>query len=285
MKSKSVSLLPLLVAIVTWISCGRGRTLPTLGGADSLAMEDTLENDSVLFFEEEDEGLSLDEHETEVFGDFIFAFTHNSRFQAERIRFPLPVTEADGEESVIRSGRQFREEFQLPGNDYYILLLGDMQQMEGFQNDSSLTEVDFQCISLPELSMTSYNFRRTDGHWFLHRRIQAHVNANIVDFLHFYEHFVTDSLFQQEHLARELSISMEDPDGEIGGIEGIIEASQWPMFRPEMPQGRFVHIDFGQTFPHPDRLYMLQCGISNGMLNIFTFRRKDGQWKLTAYEN
>ncbi|MBQ7572550.1 MAG: DUF4348 domain-containing protein [Bacteroidaceae bacterium] len=285
MKSKSVSLLPLLVAIATWISCDRGRTQPTLGGAGNLEIEDTTESDTVLMFEDDNEGLSLEDNETEVFGDFIFAFTHNARFQASRVRFPLPSTEIDGTEDTLRSGRQFREAFQLPGNDYYTMLLGQKEQMEVFQNDSTLTEVDFQCMSLPGQTMVNYKFRRTDGRWFLHSRQHTHVNANMLDFMLFYERFVTDSLFQQESVARELAISMEDPDGEMGGIEGIIEADQWPMFRPEMPAGRFVNLYFGQAFPHPDRLYLYQCGISNGMLDIFTFRRRDGQWKLTAYEN
>lgn len=101
MKSKSVSLLPLMVAMVTCISCGRGRTLSDLGSSDSVAVEDSVEEDSVLFFEEEDEGLSLERQKTEAFADFIFAFTHSGRFQAERIRFPLPVTDAEGQESKI----------------------------------------------------------------------------------------------------------------------------------------------------------------------------------------
>ena len=107
----------------------------------------------------------------------------------------------------------------------------------------------------------------------------------VKDFLNFYEHFSTDSVFQQESLAREVSISMEDPEGEMGGIEGIIEADQWPMFRPEMPTGSFIHIDFGQSFPHPDHIYFLKCGISNGMMDVFTFRNEDGRWKMTGYEN
>jgi len=283
MKSKSVSLLPLMVAMVTCISCGRGRTLSDLGSSDSVAVEDSVEEDSVLFFEEEDEGLSLERQKTEAFADFIFAFTHSGRFQAERIRFPLPVTDAEGQESTIRSGRQFREEFNLPGNDYYTLILGDKSQMDVLQDDSALHAVTLQHIRLGHHKAVNYHFTRTNGRWYLASRRCEALQPHVSDFLTFYNHFSTDSLFQQESLARELFFSMDDPD--MGGIEGIIEPDQWPSFRPVMPTEEFVNIDFGQTFPHPHRIYFLQCGLSNGMLDIFTFRHEDGRWKLTAYEN
>ena len=135
-------------------SCDRGRT-PSVGETtDTLTLKDTLETDTAFYFEEEDEGLSLDNHATELFGDFIFAFTHNGRFQAERIRFPLPVTDFDGSERTIRSGRQFRSEFQLPQKDYYTLILGERNQMEIFQNDSALSEIAFQNIDLPNQTGT-----------------------------------------------------------------------------------------------------------------------------------
>ena len=37
----------------------------------------------------------------EVFDDFLFLFDHSNRFQRHRVRFPLPVTEADGDSHEI----------------------------------------------------------------------------------------------------------------------------------------------------------------------------------------
>ena len=108
----------------------------------------------------------------------------------------------------------------------------------------------------------------------------------VSDFLQFYDQFTTDSVFQQESLAEQLAFSMEDPDEEEGDdIEGTIDRGQWPVFRPEMPSGQFVNIDFGQSIPNPHRIYLLQCGISNGMLDIFTFHQDNGRWRLTSFEN
>lgn len=251
---------------------------------DTIIAADTVANDSIEFFEEEDEGLTLTER-TELFSDFIYAFTHNGRFQAERIRFPLPVTDMDGTERRIRSGRQFRSEFRLPGNDYYILMLGERGQMDVLEEDTLITNVNLQCIRLSEGEMTCYRFDRTGGKWFLTNRNDTAFAPQTSDFLHFYERFTTDSVFQQESVAENLHISMDDPGDDEEDIDGTIDRGQWPVFRPDMPCEEFVNIDFGQTYPNPNRMILLQCGISNGFMNIFTYRKENERWMLTAYEN
>ena len=272
------------ILVTTGIGCQRETVVRkdvteelTTVETDTIAEEDTV-------FVDDDEGLTLNE-QMEVFGDFFFAFTHNSRFQAERIRFPLPVRELDGTEHTISSGRQFRSEFQLPDNDYFTLLLGDKEQADVFQNDTTLTDIAMQCIRLREGTMTAYHFGHTDGRWYLNSREHTAFAPESCDFFRFYGRFVADSLFQQESLSRHITLAIEDPDNEMEVIEGTIERDQWPMFRPDLPDSTFIHFDFGQTFPHPDRRYLLQCGFSNGMLNSFAFRREGERWMLTAFEN
>ena len=274
--------LPILMVMV---ACGQGRTERGLSEVDSLPDADTLVEDTSFFFDDEDDGLTLGDREVEAFSDFIHAFTHNGRFQAERIRFPLLVKDIDGSETRITSGKRFRSEFLIPNNDYYTLILGDMNQMDIFQNDSSLTDVAFQFLSLADLKVDSYNFKRTDGRWFLENRSKSHVDAQLIDFMHFYHQFTTDSLFQQESLSRNLTFAMEDLEDGEEAISGTIDPDQWPAFRPEMPSGEFVNIDFGQDYPNPSRIHLLKCGISNGLLDIFTFQRDGDQWKLVSYEN
>ena len=274
--------LPMLMVMV---ACGQGHTERDFSDADSLPEADTLVEDTSFFFEDEDDGLSLGNREVEAFSDFIHACTHNGRFQAERIRFPLLVRDIDGSETRITSGKRFRSEFLLPNNDYYTLILGDMNQMDDFQNDSSLTDVAFQFLSLADLRVDSYNFKRSDGRWFLENRSKSHVDAQLIDFMHFYHQFTTDSVFQQESLSQNLSLAIEDSEESEDEISGTIDPDQWPAFRPEMPSGEFVNIDFGQSYPNPSRIHLLKCGISNGMLDIFTFQRDGEQWKLISYEN
>jgi len=137
--------------------------------------------------------------------------------------------------------------------------------------------------------MVDYAFQRTNGQWFLLSRNHTHLEPHVSDFLKFYSHFTADSLFQMESLAENLSITIpsdeEMDDEEAGNLNGTISRDQWPVFRPEMPSGEFVNISFGQSYPNPHRLHLLQCGISNGMLDVFTFQKEDEHWKLVSYEN
>lgn len=273
---------------ILWSSCNRERIVTDENGADTLVTEDSLQSDTIALFEEEDDkGLSLDEHTLEVFGDFFFAFTHNNRFQAERIRFPLPVTDMDGTERTIRSGKQFRSEFQMPENDYYTLLLGEAGQVSVLQNDSLVEDVAVQFVDLTQFSVDSYNFHRQDGHWHLISRAVSAPQGTVGDFFRFYERFVSDSLYQQECLARQLRVAMPETDEEEvdDEIVGTIDSDQWPAFRPEMPEGRFVNIDFGHSLADAHRLVLLQCGFSNSMMDFFTFRREGDRWTMTAYEH
>ena len=72
--------MPMLMVMV---ACGQGRTERGSSEVDSLPDADTLAEDTSFFFDDEDDGLTLGEREVEAFSDFIYAFTHNGRFQAE----------------------------------------------------------------------------------------------------------------------------------------------------------------------------------------------------------
>lgn len=279
----------LVLCIITAavISCGRGNTGADNQTADSLEFADSLDNDSTLFFEEEDnDGLSMEEVPTEVFGDFIFAFTHDKRFQAQRVRFPLPITELNGTERTLNSGKQFRSEFLLPGNDYYTILLGDRSQMKMLESDTILDCITMQVIELEQQNMKCYKFTRNDGRWYLTSSNHTGMPQQLSDFMKFYGQFVADSVFQLENVAEQLRVKIGDEEEEEEDeIVGTIERGQWPAFRPEMPENRFVNIDFGQDYPNPTHILMLQCGISNSMMNTFDFRRDNSGWKLMSYEN
>lgn len=268
------------------VGCGRGVSLKDIdGAADVTTVSDTLSEDSALLEETADEGLRLEGRAMEVFGDFAFAFTHDKRFQANRISFPLEVVNLDGSVRRIKSGKDFRNEFRLPGNDYYVLLLGNRAQMDIFQNDSSLTHVSMQCVDLAEETTTDYMFLRDEGRWQLVKRQHSRLHDASENFLRFYHRFVSDSVYQQSCLASQLSLSMENPDDEESDMQGTIDSSQWPVFRPEMPGNRFVHIDFGQQLSDTGQMLLVQCGISNGMMDILTFRRAGERWELVSIEN
>ncbi len=285
-KCKFLLCFALVVSLVTIAGCRRG--LPVLDSNETeeeTLCVDTLWGDTVLEDEVEDEGLRLEGRAVEAFGDFVFAFTHDKRFQAERIKFPLEVVGLDGTVSYIKRGSDFRNEFRLPGNDYYVLLLGNRSQMDVLLNDSSLSHVSLQCMDLEEESLLDYMFQRHEGRWHLIKREQKHPGNDVGDFLRFYQRFISDSLYQQSCLASHLSITMENPNDEESDVQGTIDASQWPVFRPEMPGNRFVSLNFGQQLSATGNMLLVQCGISNGMMDILTFRRDGEQWELVSYEN
>jgi len=287
MKKHSLQLYLMLCAIVlSCVGCERGKSFI---GADDAAevseQADSLSVDSMDFEEEEDEGLHLEGRAMEVFGDFVFAFTHDKRFQSERISFPLEVVNLDGSSRRIESGKEFRDEFRLPGNDYYVMLLSNRRQMDVFQNDSALKRVSLQCIDLAEESSMDYVFLRDEGRWHLVKRHHRHFSDETDDFLRFYHRFMSDSVYQQSCLASQLSLSMENPDDEGSDMQGTIDPSQWPVFRPEMPGEHFVNIDFGQDLADKGRVMLVQCGISNGMMDILSFRRSGERWELVSIEN
>ena len=285
MKARGIlALLPLAIVVIV-VSCKGGQVESEEYVADSLALEDSVMDDTLSDFEEKVDELRLPEGRIEAFSDFIFTFINNRRFQAERINFPLPMQEQNGEQRTITRGSDFRNDFQWPCHEEYTMLLTDPQQMEDYQNDLELAEAEVQIISLPTQSIRGYQFRREEGKWKLYSRRQYAPEGRLADFLQFYNRFSTDSLYQQENLAPQMKFATTDPDGDLGRVEGILDASQWSAFRPELPHGTITNINFGQPLQHTDHMVLLQCGTSSGMMDTYTFHYDRGGWKLTSYEN
>lgn len=275
-----LSLLALMAA------CTGGRTEATISPADTIPLAAPADTDSLYTHEDEVEELRLPEGRDEAFSDFIFTFVFNRRFQAERIRFPLAISEeGDSIPRRIRSGAAFRSEFDWPGDETYTMLLTDAGQMEAYQNDLDLAAVEVQLIDLSAQRVKGYNFRRTSGRWHLEEGRYYRPEGRLGEFLRFYNRFVSDSIFQQQCLASNIRYVTPDEEDGSGSIEGTLEPAQWPIFRPELPQGTLTNIRFGQDFDGSSRLVLVQCGLSNGLMDFYTFQREGGGWRLTSFEN
>lgn len=272
------------VCLLSIVSCKQERTAQDDAALDSVGVEDSYDDDSLYADEDELEELDLPEGRDEAFGDFMFAFLHNRRFQADRIKFPLPVTDGEGEHTIT-SGAAFRQDFHLPSYDSYTVLLGNRDQLEVFQNDLELADASIDRIDLASLSQRTFHFLRDNGRWQLCEERVEQVPGQLADFLGFYHRFTTDSIFQIESLAQPLAISTPDPDDELSVIEGTIDPSQWTAFCPEMPREVITNIQFGQHFENPHRIILVQCGMSNGLMDVYTFAKEGGRWKLVSFEN
>ncbi len=245
---------------------------------------DSIPCDTLSEYEERVEELSMPQR-IETFSDFFFLFLNNRRFQAERVKFPLNVCDINGEEYVIKSGREFRTYFTWPSTDEYCLLLTDEAQMEEFQNNLEFCDVEVQLIELRSGQIRAFDFHREAETWQLVRSREYDSSGNVLDFLQFYNQFVTDSLFQQQSLNTPIRYTMVDLDEEYSQIDGTLDPSQWPAFRPDLPTHRITNILFGQQLEQAQEIVLAHCGIANGMMEMFTFRKNGAHWRLTTFKN
>jgi len=289
MSLRHLTLSTLAVTLLVLVSC-RPKTVADTTDEDSIEQSsDTLvtePEDTLTEYEEAVEELSMPKKRIEAFSDFFFAFLNNHRFQAERVKFPFAIEEADGEQRTITSGRNFRAFFSWPHADEYCLLLNNEEQMEELQNSLELTDVTVQLIDLATAHVRDFVFQRQAEEWRCMRAHEHQASGTQADFLHFYHQFTTDSVFQEQSLAHELHYSMSDPDDESEAIEGTLEVYQWDSFRPELPSGRITNILFGQQLENAQQIVLMHCGTANGMMDTFYFRRhNNGRWRLVSFKN
>ncbi len=264
--------------LLVWCTaCQRGyRTAAYEAEGDTLQIEpDTLAEEP----DDEVEEGRMDEN----FDDFLFSFIHSRRLQRERVVYPLPRTESNGETETLNR-LDCKREFSFLENDFYTVFYGSTRQIDE-QKQQSHERVEVEHILLDSLWMGIYSFERRDGHWLLTAiHNQDLRQGELTDFLTFYARFSSDSTFQQRSIAQPLRFSMLDSDDNNEYIEGTIDASQWASFGAEMPQGEITNIRYGQTY-NPRRVVMQKCGQANGMQELFTFEKRPAGWRLVAYDN
>lgn len=218
----------------------------------------------------------------EVFDDFFFNFAGSERLQRSRINFPLHLN-AFGNDMAIEKDEWTYESF-FHNDDFYTVFFNDDDDIDlAFANH---TAINVQLINAADSTMQTYHFDRQDGQWKLTRQVMSELTGQPMDdFYYFYARFASDSLMQRRSLKRPLRFVTSDTEDEGGSIEGTLTPDQWFVFHPDLPQGVLTNILYGQQYTNPSQMIMCKRGIANGMLDIFTFNRRDGEWKLTKYEN
>ncbi|MBR0244673.1 MAG: DUF4348 domain-containing protein [Bacteroidaceae bacterium] len=249
--------------------------------------EDSLlaEADTLLLDEElADEPLPTSADE--LFDDFLFLFDHSNRFQRHRVRFPLPVTEANGDRHEIER-RQWQHHSMSLGQDFCTVLWNGHRQME--MSNEMQNEARVEHIYLHSRLVEIFDFERDslNGQWMLTAQRSVPLDDyELTNFIDFYREFATDSVFQRRHVHDPLRFSMASEDTEEGMVQGTIDVDQWFEFAPEMPQAVLVNINYGQQYHNPNRVVMQMRGFSDSMQNLFVFRRDGGgRWRLTEFEN
>lgn len=220
----------------------------------------------------------------ELFDDFIFNYTSDENLQKQRTSFPLPYNQ-DGNLTYINR-EAWQHDRLFTGQNFYTLLFDREQDMD-IVGDTALTTVQVEWIFLHEQESKKYYFKRNRGMWMLDS-ISKHpikgMDGN--DFLSFYVHFVSDSLFQQKHIHTPLHFVTIDPDDEFSILETTLDLEQWYAFRPMMPTDWLSNICYGQRNEAYSSSKILKVnGIGNGYSNVFYFRKRKGDWELYKYED
>lgn len=215
----------------------------------------------------------------ELFDDFFFNFAANKKLQRKRIKFPLTVTKRNGVSTI--TAKQWTIDHFFMKQDFYTLIFDSPRQMD-IVKDTTVSHVTVEKIYLKKHTIKQYIFDREDGQWQMtsinYEDMSKSENAS---FLNFYCHFVADSAYQVQSINDPLQFSGPDPDNDFGTMNGILAPEQWSSFAPELPHDVIYNILYGQKYGKSQQKIFIIRGIANGLETELTFRKKNGQWKLT----
>lgn len=216
----------------------------------------------------------------ELFDDFIFNFAANRKLQMARVKFPLKIV--DGEKVASLGKKQWKMEHFFMEQGYYTLIFDNMKQMDVVK-DTSINNVVVEKVYLTKEKVEKYMFERLNGRWFLTSiRTNDMVHNTNASFLAFYQKFASDPEFQLESLNNPVMFTGPDPDDDFSTMTGEIAPETWPAFAPELPSGFIYNIMYGQKYREGNQKIFVMRGIANGMEMQLTFKRIDGDWKLTG---
>lgn len=215
----------------------------------------------------------------ELFDDFFFNFAANRKLQRKRILFPLPVYENGKVVRTIAKDKWKIDNFFMR-QDFYTLIFDNAKQMKVVK-DTTINHVVVEKIYLTNNSVKQYLFNRIHGEWML-TSLNVHPirqNSN-ASFLHFYQHFVTDSAFQARSVHDPLHFVGPDPDNDFSNTSGTLLPEQWPSFAPELPHALIYNIIYGQKYTESNQKIFVIRGIANGLETELTFKKIGKEWKL-----
>lgn len=279
MKKGVVLVVAVCLLMVMWTTGCTDKKPETVDttGVDTFKIADTIAVDTMdkLISEQ-----PMPKAADELFDDFIFNFAANRKLQMTRIKFPLKVI--DGENISYIKKQDWKMEHFFMDQGYYTLIFDNQRQMSVVK-DTSINNVVVEKVYLTKERVGKYMFERIRGRWML-TSIQNNAmfhNTN-ASFLAFYQKFATNREFQLESLNNPVMFTGPDPDDDFSTMTGEIAPETWPAFAPELPSGFIYNIMYGQKYVEGDQKIFVMRGIANGMEMELTFRRIDGEWKLTS---
>lgn len=274
-------IIPVIVMFIFLVACGGRKDVSGIEEepiVDTVLVEkDTVEVDSAIV-EEELPPRTADE----LFDDFIYAFMNGKRFQLSRISFPLKL-KVDSVDSLLRR-RQWEYQPLYANLEVYTMIFTHANA-ESAEKDTSVNNVFVDWIDLNAQRVKQFHFERRQGFWKLSLLEKLPIEkTEDYNFYNFYKTFVSDSLFQREHVSNNLKFSVYDEDsGE--DIDGTLDVDQWFEFRPTLPTDVITNIIYGERPKDTDERILVLSSPSGGMNCKLHFQRMAEAWKLTQFEN
>lgn len=267
-------------------SCGGGKK-NTDAHEEQMEWADSIEAmaDSLLVEEVEEEPV-IPAAADESFADFLYNFALDERLQLRRILFPLPYYMDNQKDSIMKEDWVHDPLFSQ--QEFYTMLYDNLDDAE-LEKDTASTSVRIEWIDLKQKKMKRYYFERLYGWW----KLEAIDDATMPkedngqeDFYEFYERFANDSLFQAERVADPLPFAAPDPDDEFQILETTIQKAQWFTFQPKLPNEFLTNVNYGQRLNLNSRTRIIELrGFGNGFSNTLYFRCRNGEWRLTRFED
>ena len=220
----------------------------------------------------------------ELFDDFFYYYATNASLQHRRTIFPLPVSNVDGEVTMMEDSAWTFDRFFMDQGMYVRIF--DTQQQQDLPGDTTVDRVVVEKFLFEADSVRQYLFLRNDSRWQLHSISHQALKGNPNEqFLRFYYQFASDSAFQKKSLNKEIAFSGPDPDDDFAMMEGFITPDSWEAFAPELPRDSIYNIVYCQQDARSKKKSFVICGIANGMETVIMFQQKRGKWKLVRIEN
>lgn len=274
-----------ILLVVVCLSCfggGKPSKEATLSSLKEQADEvDEFEEDSLVYDIDE---APLTDAVDESFLDFFYTFLTRKGFRLERVAYPIEVKDEKGAVvQHLKNGRSVTESLRFDGYEFLMLLLSEDQDPYDYLNNEVL-HAEIQQVVLSNGHCRSYAFDRKEKGW-MFTGIHEERCGKKADFVKFFHHFVTDSIFRDDHLATEIFITVpSDEDESTEVLEGNIDSGQWDAFAPELPQSTMLLLDLGESADDKHGIKVVKCDLASSMLQVLTFEREDNDWKLIKYE-
>lgn len=222
----------------------------------------------------------------ESFADFLYNFATNEKLQLRRVLFPLPYYMDNKKDSIQK--KEWKHDPLFSQQEFYTMLYDNLDDT-ALEKDTASTSVRIEWIDLNARKMKRYYFERLYGWWKLEAIDDATMpkeETNQEDFYEFYVRFANDSLFQAERVNEPLPFVAPDPDDDFQILETTIRKEQWFAFQPKLPKEYLNNVNYGQKLDRNSRSRIIELrGFGNGFNNTLYFRCRNGEWRLTRFED